>query len=224
MEELKSFENLCKYDNNFLAAYYNQNMIKEYYNEISKIKIKLNDNVSEQIKVGFTNVIYLLIYSMYYRNFNTIAKEHAFIVLESALKDVYCKITSYHAYCKKNIEGLNKLLTFFITGEKKLICIDDIESECMQISIQQQKNNEKIITELAEKIMLEPYEVQYEIKKISTNKLNPTQKIELICHERNQLAHNSESNYINGKEWIEVCAKIINKLYNIEALNNNKEF
>ncbi|MHB1547027.1 MAG: hypothetical protein ACYCSB_02070 [bacterium] len=107
MEGLKPFKDLCKYDDNFIINEPRRSMDNEesYYNEI--IKIKLNNNVPKQIKTGFINAIHLLIYSMYYRNFDIIAKEHALIVLEHALKIVYEKEMSYCKSCKTKPKTLH---------------------------------------------------------------------------------------------------------------------
>ena len=273
MKNLKHFENLCKYDNNFLIGicektttmkeYYNKiikinlnnniskqkkeqmkepiiKQINEYYNKIDKInfnddiseqdddikqikeqikeyyneinKINLNDNVSEQIKVGFKNALHLLIYSMYYRNFNTIAKEHALIVLEATLKDIYYNRIDIHLRNSKKKLFLYDLLTFFII-KKELINIDDVE--CSEISILQQRINEKEIIESIKENSFLGYEAKTD--DTMTNLSDSEKKIKCICYERNQLAHNSEANNINGKEWVEVCAKIINKLYDSQS-------
>ncbi len=45
MEELKRFEDLCEYDDNFKT----NNDLKNYYNEIKEIN--LNKNVPKQIKI-----------------------------------------------------------------------------------------------------------------------------------------------------------------------------
>lgn len=234
MEELKQFEDLCKYDNNFKVNndqeynFYKNNPEdidisisneKKYYNMIKEIN--LDENVSGQIKVGFTNALHLLIYSMYYRNFDTIAKEHALIVLEAALKDVYYKIKPYCKDCKKTT--LNPLLNFFIK-EKKIINIENIDDLNNQTSLQQQKNNEKEIQESLKKDISIPdgiENIQNDKEKFilgktiidNIKKLNNDEKIQLILSERNQLAHNSKPNNVDGVKWVKICAELINQLY-----------
>ena len=49
--------------------------------------------------------------------------------------------------------------------------------------------------------------------KIKNKDMNDTQKIERICGQRNQLAHNTEPSFIDGEKWVRTCAKLINWLY-----------
>lgn len=230
MEELKRFEDLCEYDDNFKT----NNDLKNYYNEIKEIN--LNKNVPKQIKIGFINALHLLIYSMYYRNFNTIAKEQALITLEYALKNkirelcgcgcLYdnCKYPCSCKACDKKPNTLRPLLQWAV--DNKLISLKDIKDEDIPSTYQeQQKQGEKFAIECMKEI---PDNNDYYNNddcgeyidnsvvtkgKIKNKDMNDTQKIERICGQRNQLAHNTEPSFVDGEKWVRTCAKLINWLY-----------
>ena len=176
---------------------------------------------------------------MYYRNFNTIAKEQALITLEYALKNkirelcdcrcLYdnCKYPCSCKSCDKKPNTLRPLLQWAVGNNK--ISLKDIKDEDIPSTYQkQQKQNEEFVSAVIERIVAPNQDDYYNsdnceetsIKnsittkgKIKNKDMNDTQKIERICGQRNQSAHNTEPSFVDGEKWVRTCAKLINQLY-----------
>ena len=196
MEKIKQFKKLCKNDDLSISSILGLKSFEEYYNDIASINI--NNNIPEFIKDNFITVLHLLIYSVYYRPFNIIAKQHALITLESALRK---KLSVKDGDKDKS---LSTLLRCAVRNE--LINIEEINIPLTYP--EQQKIQEKIGKSLAKN---EDYNFK-DSKKIYND------KIKLICNQRNQLTHKIQIEYIDGEVWVKICVDLVNQLYSDKSL------